>query len=473
MSEEKKLVKNIFIYGIGLFGSRIINILLLPFYTKMFVKSDYGFIDLVITGSMLVIMITTLKLPEGVYRFLIEKNNEIKYMQSVISSALNIFLINFFLFSIIFVGFNYLIQNRIPYASLIVSFILIRMFDEYCQQVTRSLKKPTIYSMGGIIFAISLVSMSILFIGIFKQGIQGFLISSILAHLIAVIYKIKMARLVKYFKPVAVHVEHIIPILKYSLPLLPAAITWWVLRMSGRYILCFYNGLDDVGIYSVADKLPAMIYIANLVFYMAWQDIAIRNFSLPNKNNFFSRIFNHFVQIAFSVIIVCVICMKAFFAIMVSPEYLEAMVYTPYLLLAIFVLAISSFYSVLLQCTKNTKTILYSSLLGMIISILFNIIFVPKYGIFATTFSALIAAATILMTRVIQIKSEIDIFVKYREIGGFIVLFLFAVYIQQLQGIFYLVLSSIVLGLLIRTNFPTIKFIIKAIKTRKWLDLKL
>lgn len=54
--------------------------------------------------------------------------------------------------------------------------------------------------------------------------------------------------------------------LRYCIPLIPAAIFWWIMGVSDRYMVNWFLGSDANGIYSVAYKIPTILTILAAVF---------------------------------------------------------------------------------------------------------------------------------------------------------------------------------------------------------------
>ncbi|MCM8791037.1 MAG: hypothetical protein NC938_04980 [Candidatus Omnitrophica bacterium] len=469
---EKRLIKDIFIYGLGTFGASFVSFLLLPFYTKVFSRAEYGFIDLVVTGSILLASVISLRLTDGAYRFVIEETR-LQARTATISSVVNVILINVFIFVILcWLGAPYL-RGIIPYSSLflVVFYIALKVIDACFLQIVRALGKNVLYSKSGIILTSSMFVFNIIFIGYFGQGVSGFFIAAILAHAISLLYKVKKADLIKFYNPMDFNMAVITPILKYSLPLLPATISWWFIRISGRYILSIYKGLDEVGIYAVADKIPSVMYIGSLIFYMAWQDSALDSASHPDKETFFSKIFNKLVLTGGSIVIVCLVFLKPFFHIMVDPRYLSAHIYLPYLLLAILILTFAWFYEIIFQIHKNTMVIFYSALIAAAINVILNILLVPTYGIAATTFSVLVASISALFLRVILSKDKVKIAVDkimFLKLG---IVFIVSILIFQLGLWLYIFSASLILAYISYINRGSISLIVGILRGEKGSSL--
>ena len=78
MSKGKQLLKNTIIVTIGKISTQLITFLLLPVYTAILTKEEYGVVDLLNTLVGLFLPIVTLQVEQGLFRYLIDYRNIIK-----------------------------------------------------------------------------------------------------------------------------------------------------------------------------------------------------------------------------------------------------------------------------------------------------------------------------------------------------------------------------------------------------------
>ncbi|MGL5693322.1 MAG: lipopolysaccharide biosynthesis protein, partial [Peptostreptococcaceae bacterium] len=89
MSAYKKLIKNSGIFAIGTLGSKLISILLIPFYTYVLTTQEYGIIDMVTTSISLLIPIITLSIFDAALRFAVKSEyNKVDILTSSILLAI-------------------------------------------------------------------------------------------------------------------------------------------------------------------------------------------------------------------------------------------------------------------------------------------------------------------------------------------------------------------------------------------------
>ena len=75
-NRNKKFLTDIIIYGIGNLGSKLITFLLVPLYTYFVNPSDFGYYDLTMNIIFLVMPLLTFQLKDGVFRLLLDNENE-------------------------------------------------------------------------------------------------------------------------------------------------------------------------------------------------------------------------------------------------------------------------------------------------------------------------------------------------------------------------------------------------------------
>ncbi|EGP4930189.1 oligosaccharide flippase family protein, partial [Enterococcus faecium] len=78
MERVKTLLKNSVIFAIGNFGSRLILLVLVPFYTYYLSTTQYGTVDLITTTVSMLTPIVTLSIYEGTLRFVMDKDADNK-----------------------------------------------------------------------------------------------------------------------------------------------------------------------------------------------------------------------------------------------------------------------------------------------------------------------------------------------------------------------------------------------------------
>ena len=173
-------------------------------------------------------------------------------------------------------------------------------FYEVITQVTRGLGYTKVFVTTGIISSFCIGIFSILFVVLLNMGITGIFLANILARIVALIYiEMRIKIIANYFHYNIKNRALKRDILKYSLPLLPGVICWWLTGSSDRFFIEHYLGLSYNGIYAVALRFTSILQTLVTIFYQAWQETAIRQYESKDRNKFFPDMFNGYIYIYF------------------------------------------------------------------------------------------------------------------------------------------------------------------------------
>lgn len=110
------------------------------------------------------------------------------------------------------------------------------------------------------------------------------------------------------------------------------------------------------GIYAAAIRYTMILHSLALVFYQTWQETAIRQYNTPDKNQFFSKVFNFYFYGLGVLLIIYSYTLKFCYTWLVGPNYQEGANYL-FIMGFVFLLGAmsSSFFDLGYQCAKDTK----------------------------------------------------------------------------------------------------------------------
>jgi O-antigen/teichoic acid export membrane protein len=92
---------------------------------------------------------------------------------------------------------------------------------------------------------------------------------------------------------------------------------------------------------------------------------------------------------------------KFFVSIFTTDEFYEAWKYIPVLVLGVVFSSISGFAGSNFSATRESKYFFYSSIWGAVSAVLFNFIFIPKFGTMGAAISIPLSFAVMAITRII------------------------------------------------------------------------
>lgn len=395
MNKEKKLLKNFFIYFLGTFCSKILIFLLLPLYTNYLTVKEYGEYDLLLTLIILVEGILSLRIPDAIYRWLLDSH----YLKKeIINTGIyflkKIIILFTILYSIIFLVFKF--NNfLLIYLYLITNLSLI-----LAQNIIRGLKKNKLFSVFGILETLIFLILNILLIVYFNLKIEGIIISKICSNFLWSIY------LLKYMdqrRNNELSKKILKDMLKYSVPLIPSALSWWIIKVSDRYCINYFLGFNANGIYAVANKFPSILLILNNMFYLAWQESSISNYEKKDRDIFYNSVFEKLMIFQFSICILLIPSIKICSSLL-GKDFQKAWIYSIPLIVGTIFSGFSAFYATAYLSSRNTFNTFKSSLMGAIVNVSLNIIFMKKYGLQVAGISTLISFILMWVYRIEDTK---------------------------------------------------------------------
>ena len=272
MTKQNELLKNTAIIMLGKICTQLISFLMLPLYTAVLSTEDYGFIDLVTTYSALAIPLVGFQLEMGVFRYLIDNRKNEKNKTILITNTFLTVLISVVLFSILFVFLSNIFN--LPHLWLILSSTIAMLFSGYFLQVARGLGDNIGYSIGSVVTGISTVLINLVLLLVLHWGIGGVLLATTIANLFCIIFLIVREHIPRYFKPNTYNKNEVAKILKYSVPLIPNSLIWWVINVSDRTIISIFINMAANGIYAVSNKFSGIISAIYGVFNLSWTESA-------------------------------------------------------------------------------------------------------------------------------------------------------------------------------------------------------
>ena len=186
-------------------------------------------------------------------------------------------------------------------------------------------------------------------------------------------------------------------ILKYTLPLLPGSICWWLTGSSDRWFIQHYLGLEVNGVYAVAIRFVSILQTLAYIFYQAWQETAILQYQSPDRNRFFSQVLNNYIFILCVLLVGFCFSLKMCYSWIVDINYQSSLPYIFPLAISTSIFAISAYFDMGYQCAKDTKRTLPAIILSAVVNVVLNFLLVSPFGVYGVV-ATLIITYLVLVT---------------------------------------------------------------------------
>lgn len=444
MSREKNLAKNTAILAIGQLSSKIFTFLLLPVYTSLLSPDDFGTIDALQTVISLALYFVTLQIENAVFRFIIEnrtnKENQISYVTSA-----GVVLLAMAGTSTIVIGvINSLYM--IPYVILVTLSLWTQSLYLFVSNLARGLGKNTDYSITSFVVTVSSLIINIVLIVGLKIGAVAILVALAFSNLIGFGWLFLRLHIWQLIKFSTVNKMKIKEMLRYSLPLIPNAISWWIANTSDRLIIICFLGTAFNGIYAAANKIPTIYTTIFTVFNTAWTESVSLAINDSDRDTYINSMLNSGFKLFSFINMGIIVCVSVSFKWLIGEQYTEAYNHIFILLVAIFINSMCSLFGGVLGGLKNTKVIGWTTVVGAIVNAVINFSLIQSIGLYAASVSTLVSYLIIYIFRFSAVKKIVQIRIskKYLLQCG-------AMLLLVAGGYFYrkMIINSVVLIVLI------------------------
>lgn len=413
-SGMKSLAKDTAIYGLSSIVGRFLNWCLVPLHTYIFIDvAEYGKISRIYAITALLGVLLTYGMETGFFRFMNKKdeNPDKVYSTSLVSLGFTSLLFIFFCFSFIIpisewlkyaehrehilmmaivvavdafmtVPFAYLRYQKRPirFASLKIAFIFFNIFfnllfllvcpwlyKEYPNFILNKFYHPEI-GIGYVFLAnlVSTLAVLVLLIPVTMKGLKLSFDSSLLKRM-----------------------------LKYSFPLMILAIAGVVSQGVVAYIYPYiFDDLAEanrqIGIYGACIKITVIISMFTQAFRFAYEPFFFGRNKDGGSTKPYADAMKYFIIFALFVFLGVVFYLDILKYI-ISENYTVGIVIVPIAMIGEILFGIYFNLSVWYKLTDKTKYGAYFSVLGCVLQVIINIIFVPVYGYIASAWATLIA----------------------------------------------------------------------------------
>lgn len=408
----KELSKDTAIYGISTMVGRFLTFFLIPLYTNVFIKSDYGIVSniYIFIAILNVVFIYGMDSAFLKYSSKNKKNNNkdnfsTPYLSVVIVGIIllvTILLLKFNLAIILDIPSNYI--YLLNYAALILFVDALSVIPFIKLRLERNAKKFAAFKFINI--SVNVV-LNLYLILILKFDIEAIFIANLIASILT--YLILFPSIIKNLK-LKINIELLKSFLKFGLPYFPAGLGAMLIQGIDRPILAHLTDLSTVGVYSANYKLGIFMMLFVSTFQFAWQPFFLQNEGEKNAKDIFSKVFTYFalvgsfVLVFISLFISDIVKINIFGYTIIGSDYWGGLNIVPIILLGYLFYGFYIVFTAGIYIKEKSIYIPFITLGGAFINIISNVLLIPIFGLIGAALSTLVsylflAAALLIVTQ--------------------------------------------------------------------------
>ena len=389
-------------YMTATFFTKALAFISVPVFTRLLSPDEYGILALFASIISVSNIFLSFNFPGAVARYYHEKDKN--FGEFISSNILFLFLFNIFSFSLINLFKNEIsslinIDVDVFIIAIIVAIfnIPINMFLSYLQTSKQSDKYSFLsVSKSVIMLVISIIWVYLLSDQRFFGKIYANLVVSGVIFIIAIIYFIKLGKPKFKFRYV-----------KYSLvfgvPLIPHALSNFILSYFDRIAINQLTGSFDTGLYSFAYNVGMIMNVVVMAMNKAWVPMFYDNLKENNYNKINSMAINYSKYIFFAAISL-ILFSKEIVMILADKSYYAALDLVPIIILSSVFIFFYTLFANYSFYRKKTALISTATLLAGAINIGLNYWLIPKFGYIAAAYTTLFSYIVLFILHYINAR---------------------------------------------------------------------
>lgn len=468
MSRLKTLYKQTFVYGLATVIPKMLSFLLVRLHTDKSVLenvSDYGDVSLIFAYFVLFNVLLTYGMETAFFRFFNSDENQ----KTVLSTS----AISLILTSLTIIVFGYIFRQDISnltnintaYIELVLWILFFDSLVVIPFAYLRALGKPIRYTaikLTNVVLNLGLNVMLLLWLKpwaemssfwatLYKPNfeVNYIFIANLVASVVTFLLLIPFYFKLNYSFKISLWKQ----MLKYAFPVLIAGVAFSVNETFDRILLerLLPENLSKtaIGTYSACYKLALFMTLFATAYRLGIEPFFFSQAGGKGAKINYAKIMEFFVIFGALILLVVTVFVDILKLILIPNEsYWEAMAVVPILLLAYFFLGIYHNLSVWYKITDQTKFGAYISIVGALMTLVINVVFIPKYGYLASAFATLFAYFIMALISYVLGQKHYAIPYNLKKIGIYICL---SVLFSALS--FYYFRENYIIGLLLIITF--------------------
>ena len=409
------LAKETVIYGLSSIIGKFLNWLLVPLYTFVLAQqSDYGIVTNLYAWTALLLVILTYGMETGFFRFATKEGER---PNAVFTTTLTSLFCTSTLFAVLVCIFCRPIaawlgyQGHEEFISLLAIVVAMDAFASIPFAYLRYKKQAIRFAVLKLLFVFLNILFNLFFLVLCPKiadaswiscwynpsyGVGYVFVANILATGIQTLCLLPAILAEKY--------EFSAPLLKrmlrYSLPLLVLGVAGIMNQTIDRIIFPFlYSGADaqtQLGIYGACFKVAMVMMMFTQAFRYAYEPFVFGQYKDKNSVNAYADAMKYYIIFSYLILLGMIIYLDLLKYI-IAPSYWEGLKVVPIVLWTYIFQGVYFNLSFWYKLTDQTGWGAYFSLIGLCITVLIQVLFVPRFGYMASAASSLICFFLIML----------------------------------------------------------------------------
>lgn len=410
LKKVNNLLKDTFWYTFGDVLTHVSALVLVPIYTYLLSKEDFGIISLMILFYTASKFIISFSIKTSYYRLIFEcskeERRELSFSAFLNSSILSIVLI-IFLELLKYYKLKTFGLDLIYYDYLQIVFLASWLYtiNEIALSLYKYYNKSKIFALVNTLRVIIEILSFYLLLNYGSDAVEskfyGLVIAFMLSISIHLLFGLKKEFVLRYNKNLSKK------LLKFSIPLVFNELIGWSLVSIDQLIYQSFYGLEKLAILALGIQV-----ISTFKYGMEGILKAVNNkiFHTKNKIKIYANpVLLFFINLFTLGGALLIIFEKQIITILGNNKYDESITVIHYFIIPKFLLLITTIIIFYLLAEKKNKEILYGTIISFILMLMLSPILIPEFGVFGAATSSFVSILVRLIFLIIIINQSVPL----------------------------------------------------------------
>jgi len=341
--EKNNLIKKFLSFSIGGYINILIGFLIVPITTRMLSPEQYGVFSLIDVIVQILVIATSRK---DISIFIVGKNE------------------NFIWICLIFA-------------------VLFRTVNTFSFLVVRMKQRGSIFSILTVAVKLFEFIFILILFQYFGNDYKTLIFATIFANLMVAIVSIFFERKVWNLKNLSSLKDCKITkkeLFNFSYPLILTMALNWLFASLDKITIRTFSNLNEVGIYSGAFKIVALLSVIQSGFSTFWTPTALEHYTKNPEDTDFYKKANDYLSLIFFLLGIGILLTRDIIGLLLGTKFYNSIFVMPTLVFIPIMYLLSETTMIGIGFKKKTKYFLYVSIIASISNFIGNLLLVPYLG---------------------------------------------------------------------------------------------
>lgn len=459
-------IKKLFSFSFGTWINTFISLLSTPIITYFIIPSEFGKASMFTLVYNIAYLVSLLGLDESYMRYYNKPDTERKklFWECLIPS-LGVSLVISFIFLLFNERISLILFGNV-YSSFGILFsmnLLTGILQRYNQLSIRMQKKGFSYSSIEITKKVTAVLTTIIFLVFVSKNFYTLILGQIFGTISALTFGFlidKENR--KFYWPDFMNVKEY---LRYGLPIVPAALLYWLFSSIDRITLRQFSNFSEIGLYSASFKIVSIFSLFSTGFQNYWKPLAFERNEKSKDLDFYRKV-SSIISFTMFTIGIFAILFKDLITLMMAKNYRNVSHIMPFLALMPIMSLISETTVMGIYFSKKTYWHILVTLITSILNYFGNLALVPALGARGAAISTGISYVVFMFLRTFISEKLYPVRFEINKmlIGTFTIIFV--AFVGTFGNLKSLIFSSLLgLSIILYAFKNEVRFLINNLKT--------